>query len=164
VLDYLIKLELDSPQLYFGSDSLIPVVSVYRVQGGVPPLASWNHVSFGGDGSIQFTNKTLNVSLDDLDHAIYFLQHKRPRASIFRFQITQGLYEYIMETSIRQKGYRSNPLNLGGTAPKIVDPNQPGRSFELPKVWTELFSDQAIPGSGRILKVDPSSGRIIGIE
>ena len=41
----------------------------------------------------------------------------------------------IMESAIPQKGYRTNPLNQGRTAPKIVDPHQPGLSMELLSIW-----------------------------
>lgn len=37
------------------------------------------------------------------------------------FEVPQYLDNLIKENAISQKGYKTNPLNQGKTAPKIVD-------------------------------------------
>jgi hypothetical protein len=56
----------------------------------------------------------------------------------------------IEEYAIPQPGYRSNPANQNSLAPKIVDPTTPGRSYELPSVWSEWINENAIQGSGKV--------------
>lgn len=36
---------------------------------------------------------------------------------------------------------KKNPLNQGGTAPKIVDKTTPGNSYELPAPWSEWLEE-----------------------
>lgn len=56
----------------------------------------------------------------------------------------------LKENSIAQKGYRNNPLNQKGTAPKVVDPTTPGTSYELPAPWIEWLEEYS--SNGRIVK------------
>ena len=121
------------------------------MQGGTPPDASWHRVSIDGAGNASFDGKTLNLSVGNLDHARYF-QSKRPGSEIFSFDVPKWFDDFVQETKIPQKGYRTNPLNQGRTAPKIVDPHQPGLSLELPPVWSEWLNEVVVPGSGRIIK------------
>jgi filamentous hemagglutinin len=58
--------------------------------------------------------------------------------------------DFIRAEAIPQKGYRKNPLNQGGLAPKIVDPHQPGFSVELPSISAEWLQEVAIKGSGKV--------------
>ena len=56
---------------------------------------------------------------------------KRPGSEITSFEIPEWMDDFIQSEAIPQANYRSNPLNQGGLAPKIVDPFTPGRSYEL---------------------------------
>ena len=123
--------------------------TVFRVQGGTPPRASRNIIAIDADGNPTIQNTTLNISIGDPAHAAYF-QTLRPGSSIVSFEIPPWMDGFIQETAIPQAGYRSNPLNQGGLAPKIVDPTTPGRSYELPSVWAKWLEENAIPGSGKI--------------
>lgn len=67
-----------------------------------------------------------------------------PNASRTRINIDEN------ENAIPQKEYKSNALNQGGTAPKIVDPTTPGNSYELPALWIEWIEEYA--KNGRITK------------
>ena len=127
-------------------------VTVSRVQGGrslsgQPGSRQLVDVDEFGDVSIQPT--TLNVSIGDSAHAEYFRQ-LRPGSRITTFEIPKWMDDFIQAEAIPQAGYRKNPLNQGGLAPKIVDPNQPGRSLELPSIWAEWLQENAIRGSGRV--------------
>ena len=100
-----------------------------------------------GDVSIQKT--TLNVSVGDTAHAEHF-QKLRPGSTVTSFEIPKWMEEFIEAEAIPQLGYRTNPLNQGGLAPKVVDPTTPGRSYELPSIWAEWLQEYAIKGSGRV--------------
>lgn len=93
----------------------------------------------------------LNVSVGSSDHALYF-QSLRPTSTVTAFDIPNWFNDFMVENAIRQEGYRTNPLNQGGMAPKIVDPYTPGLSYELPRPWPRWLQENAIPGSGRIIK------------
>lgn len=123
--------------------------TVFRVQGGTPPRASRNVISIDADGNPTIQNTTLNISIGDPAHAAYF-QTLRPGSSVVSFEIPPWMDSFIQENAIPQAGYRSNPLNQGGLAPKIVDPTTPGRSYELPAPWGKWLEENAIPGSGKI--------------
>jgi len=123
--------------------------TVFRVQGGTPPKASRNIISVDADGNPTIQSTTLNISIGDPAHAAYF-QSLRPGSKIVSFEIPAWMDSFIQETAIPQAGYRNNPLNQGGLAPKIVDPTTPGRSYELPSVWAKWLEETAIPGSGKV--------------
>jgi YD repeat-containing protein len=125
--------------------------TVFRVQGGEPPLASRRHITLDAEGNPKINETTLNISIGDPAHAEYFLS-KRPGADITSFEIPKWMSDFIHEEAIPQVNYKSNPLNQGGLAPKIVDPTTPGRSYELPSVWAKWLEEVAIPGSGKITK------------
>ncbi len=57
----------------------------------------------------------------------------------------------VIETgnTVSQEEYRANPLNQGGTAPKLTDATTPGNSFELPAPWSEWIEEVA--SNGRII-------------
>jgi hypothetical protein len=130
----------------FGAEE---AVTVFRVQGGTPPLAGRALIAIDANGNPQIQNTTLNVSIGDIQHARYFLSN-RPGAAITSFEIPKWLDDFIRNEAIAQDGYRSNPLNQGGQAPKIVDPTTPGRSYELPPIWSQWLQEYAIPGSGKV--------------
>ncbi|WEF34263.1 PAAR domain-containing protein [Pseudoduganella chitinolytica] len=135
------------------ADPVVPATgepaTVFRVQGGTPPRASRNIIAIDADGNPTIQSTTLNISIGDPVHAEYF-QTLRPGSKVVSFKIPAWLDDFIQETAIPQSGYRSNPANQGGLAPKIVDPTTPGRSYELPAVWAKWLEENAIPGSGKV--------------
>jgi RHS repeat-associated protein len=124
-------------------------VTYYRVQGGSPPLASRNLVQVDAAGNVTFKNSTLNVSVGNMEHAQYFL-NQRQGARITSFEVPKWFHELAIDAAIPQKGYRTNPMNQGGLAPKIVDPTTPGLSLELPPIWSQWLNEVAVPGSGKV--------------
>lgn len=128
------------------------MVTYRRVQGGTPPNASRSRIIIDENGNVKIPNKkaNLNVSTGNNEHAKYFLNKRGGNAVIVEFDIPKWLDDFIKETSIEQKGYKSNPLNQGGTAPKIVDPTTPGISYELPAPWIEWIEEYV--KNGRIIK------------
>ncbi|SIO96659.1 hemagglutinin repeat-containing protein [Vibrio spartinae] len=127
------------------------VSTVFRVQGGTPPKASRNLVQIDADGNPLINNTTLNISIGDIEHARYF-QSLRPGSEITSFDIPKWMDDFIEESAIPQVNYKSNPLSQGGLAPKIVDPTTPGRSYELPSIWTQWLEETAVKGSGKVIK------------
>jgi filamentous hemagglutinin len=125
-------------------------VTYFRVQGGTPPAASRHLIHVDSAGNVTIHSGTLNVSAGTAEHARYF-QQLRPGSRITTFEVPQWLDDFIRQEAIPQRGYRTNPLNQGGLAPKIVDPTTPGRSYELPSIWAEWLQEYAVPGSGRVL-------------
>ena len=83
-------------------------------------------------------NTNINISTRSLEHAQYF-QTLRPGSKIIEFRVPKWFDDFIQESAIPQKGFRSNPANQGGLAPKIVDPTTPGSSYELPPIWVNGF-------------------------
>jgi hypothetical protein len=135
-----------SPPTFSGGN-----VTYFRVQGGIPPNASRQLIHVDSAGNLTIHSGTLNVSTGTAQHARYFQQLRGPGSRITTFEIPQWLDDFIRQEAIKQYGYRTNPLNQGRLAPKIVDPRQPGRSYELPRIWAEWLKEYAIPGSGRVL-------------
>lgn len=128
------------------------MVTYRRVQGGTPPNASRTRITVDENSNVEIPNKkaNLNVSTGNDEHAKYFLNKRGSNAEIVEFDIPKSLDDFINENAIPQKGYKSNPLNQGGTAPKIVDPTTPGNSYELPAPWIEWIEEYA--KNGRIIK------------
>ncbi|KAB8053539.1 hypothetical protein GCN74_25255 [Janthinobacterium sp. FT14W] len=124
-------------------------VTVFRVQGGTPPLASRNIITIDVNGSPVIQNTTLNISIGNTSHAAHF-QTLRPGSTVTSFEIPNWMDDFIQESAIPQLGYRSNPLNQGGLVPKIVDPTTPGRSYELPSLWGKWLEENAVPGTGKV--------------
>lgn len=122
---------------------------MFRVQGGVMPNASKTLITLDADGNPIIQGGTLNISIGDASHAQYF-QTLRPGSTVTSFEIPSWMDDFIQENAISQDFYRSNPLNQGGLAPKIVDPTTPGRSYELPAPWGQWLQENAIPGSGKV--------------
>lgn len=125
--------------------------TVFRVQGGTPPKASKELIVLDENNNVRINQTTLNISMGDPDHAKYFLD-KRPGAHIVLFKISRFLANLIEKSAIPQANYKSNPANQNQTAPKIVDPATPGKSYELPPPWAKKLEKDAIPGSGKIIK------------
>ncbi|WP_346919943.1 hypothetical protein [Lacrimispora sp.] len=51
--------------------------------------------------------------------------------------------DFLKENTVPQNNYTKNPLNQGGTAPKLVDPNMTGNAIELPAPWSEWIEEYA---------------------
>ncbi|HHW9100459.1 TPA: hypothetical protein ACU3BL_004442 [Salmonella enterica] len=124
--------------------------TIFRVQGGVPPNASRFRIVIDEFGDPQIQSGTLNISIGDSSHAQHFLDIRGGNAQVVSFEVPKWMTDFIEENAIPQVGYRTNPLNQGGLAPKIVDPTTPGKSYELPSVWGEWLQEVAIPGSGTV--------------
>lgn len=124
------------------------IVTYRRVQGGTPPNASRTRIIIDENGNVRIPNKksNLNVSTGNDEHAKHFLNIRGSNAKIVEFDVPKWLDDFINENAIPQKGYKSNPQNQGGTAPKIVDPTTPGNSYELPAPWVEWLEEYAKNG------------------
>ncbi|MDE9545426.1 RHS repeat-associated core domain-containing protein [Xenorhabdus bovienii] len=127
-------------------------VTVFRVQGGTPPNASYHRIKIDKDGNPKIQNVTLNISIGDAKHAEHFKKIRGDDAELVSFEIPKWFDNFIKENAIKQRGYKTNPLNQGKLAPKIVDPTTPGDSYELPSIWTKWLEENAIPGSGKVKK------------
>jgi hypothetical protein len=132
--------------------------TVYRVQGGTSPNESQNHVNINNTGKVKIgTVKNLNVSVGDAAHAEYFAKLRMKQytgvgdcPAVYSFEIPAWAANFMIGNAIPQKGYRSNPLNQNGLAPKVNDPTTPGASLELPAPWSNWLQEVHIPKSGRV--------------
>ncbi|MFA0814254.1 MAG: hypothetical protein ACC608_00530 [Anaerofustis sp.] len=126
-------------------------VTYRRVQGGSGSKSSQERIIIKNDGTVYITNKdkNLNISIDEGEHAEYFI-NKREGSYVVEFDVPKWFDEYIKENAVPQEGYKSNPDNQGGFAPKITDPSTPGISVELPPPWIEWIEEYAI--NARIIK------------
>jgi len=125
-------------------------VSYFRVQGGTGTQQSRQLINVNGSGTATFKEGTnLNISVGNLEHAKHF-QTLRPGSQIYEVQVPKWFDDLLQESAIKQRGYRSNPLNQGGLAPKIVDPTTPGLSLELPPIWSQWLNELGV--SGKIIK------------
>lgn len=122
-----------------GSDT----VTYRRVQGGSGNNASQVRIQVNEDGTIYIANKdaNLSISIDNGEHAQYFLNKRGGDASIVEVEVPKWFDDFLQENAIPQFNYSNNPLNQGGTAPKITDITTPGNSFELPAPWIEWFEE-----------------------
>ncbi|ECB9722140.1 hypothetical protein FL869_13680 [Listeria monocytogenes] len=138
-----------------GSNAAEETVTYSRVQGG----DSKNLLLVNDDGTLSLNNNwksdhNLNVSTGK-DHAKYF-KEKRSNSYIVEFEIPKYLDDLIKENAISQNGYKINPLNQGGTAPKIVDKgvfekfNFEGTAYEIPDPITQWLAEYA--QNAKILK------------
>ncbi|KAB8126071.1 hypothetical protein F9U64_20780 [Gracilibacillus oryzae] len=128
-------------------------VTYRRVQGGEGTKSSQQRIQVNENGTITIPKKDtdLNISIDNGEHSSYFRNEARNgNADIVEFDVPNWFDEFLKENTIPQSGYKSNPLNQGGTAPKLVDPTKPGNSFEVPTPWIEWIEEYA--KNGRILK------------
>ncbi|WP_344813453.1 RHS repeat-associated core domain-containing protein, partial [Chitinophaga oryziterrae] len=126
-------------------------VTYFRVQGGTPPKASRNLISVNEIGNVKVKNTTLNISAGDGEHVEHFLK-LRPEASVVKFKVPGWFDDFLKEYAIPQAEYSKNPANQGGLAPKLVDPTTPGTSYELPPIWTQWINENAVKGSGEVIK------------
>ncbi|WPK12115.1 hypothetical protein R6U77_00055 [Lysinibacillus louembei] len=121
-------------------------VTYRRVQGGDGTKSSQTRIQVNDDGTLTIPNKKadLNISIDNGEHSNYFKNEVRGgNADIIEFTVPKWFDEFLKENTIPQAGYKSNPLNQGRTAPKLVDPTKPGNSFEVPAPWVEWIEEYA---------------------
>ena len=119
-------------------------VKYYRVQ--TPEKnGSMERIIVNGDGTIEIATPgaSLNLSYGTPEHAIYFKTLKGGDSYIVEFDIDDWFHNLIQENAIPQRNYRSNQLNQGMSAPKIVDERTPGNSMEFPPIWNEWFEENA---------------------
>lgn len=102
-----------------------------------------------GNVYINRTDKNLNISIDGGEHSQHFLNN-RPGADIYEFEVPKWFDDMVQEYTIPQAGYKNNPLNQGGNAPKLTDPTTPGKSIEFPPPWIEWIEEYAT--NGRIIE------------
>ena len=125
-------------------------VKYRRVQGGDGSSnSSQQKITVNENGSISIANKdkNLNISIDNGEHSTYFKNEVRGNeAYTVEFEVPKWFDDLLQENTISQDGYRSNPLNQGGTAPKLTDISTPGRSYELPAPWSEWIEEVATNG------------------
>ena len=127
-------------------------VTYRRVQGGNGTNSSQQRIAVNDDGSVNISNKSadLNVSIDNGEHSAYFRDLRGESSYTVEFEVPKWFDDFIQENTVSQEGYRTNPLNQGGTAPKLTDVTTPGNSFELPAPWSEWIEEVA--SNGRIIK------------
>ncbi|SFE74577.1 hypothetical protein SAMN04487969_10656 [Paenibacillus algorifonticola] len=129
-------------------DVVEETVAYSRVQGG----QSKDILKVNGDGTLslneKFKSNDLNVSTGK-DHAEYFKNKRGDGSYKVEFEAPKWLDELIQENAISQDFYKSNPLNQGGRAPKIVDKgifekyNFDGLAYELPSPVSEWLVEYA---------------------
>jgi hypothetical protein len=143
------KLIEDVPPKSVAKGSGDDIVTYRRVQGGegtTPNQSSQPRIKVNEDGSISIQDKKsdLNVSIDNGEHSKYFNEVKRGgTGEIVEFDVPKWFDDFLKENTVPQNNYTKNPLNQGGTAPKLVDPNMPGNAFELPAPWAEWIEEYA---------------------
>ena len=52
--------------------------------------------------------------------------------------------DFKKENTVPQTGYKTNPNNQGGMAPKVTDMTTPGHSVEFPAPWVEWIEEYAV--------------------
>ncbi|CAM5782451.1 MULTISPECIES: hypothetical protein [Brevibacillus] len=107
------------------------------------PNASQVRIQVDENGKMVIPNKeaNLNVSAGTREHAEYFLQKRGNGAEIVEVEVPKWFDDFVKENAIPQYKYNSNPLNQGGTAPKVVDPSTPGTSYEFPAPWIQWLEE-----------------------
>ena len=126
-------------------------VTYRRVQGGEGNQSSQQRVIIDSEGNVYINqkDKNLNISIDDGEHSQYYVQNNRPGADIYEFEVPKWFDDMVKENTIPQAGYNNNPLNQGGSAPKLTDPTTPGTCIEFPAPWIEWIEEYAT--NGRII-------------
>ncbi|MFP7471232.1 hypothetical protein SFC55_09490 [Niallia taxi] len=122
------------------------VVTYRRVQGEEGTKSSQQRIQVNEDGTVTIPKKDtdLNISIDNGEHSNYFKNEVRGgSADIVELDVPRWFDDFLKENTIPQAGYKSNLLNQGGTAPKLVDPTKPGYSFEVPAPWVEWIEEHA---------------------
>ena len=126
-------------------------VTYRRVQGGAGNQSSQQRVVIDSEGNVYINkkDKNLNISIDNGEHSQYYINNNRSGADIYEFEVPKWLDDMVKEYTIPQAGYKNNPLNQGGSAPKLTDPTTPGTCIEFPAPWIEWIEEYAT--NGRII-------------
>ena len=126
-------------------------VTYRRVQGGEGTQSSQQRLWIDDDGNVYINkkDKNLNISIDNGEHSQHFLKN-RQGADVYEFEVPKWFDDMVQENTIPQAGYKNNPLNQGGTAPKLTDPTIPGKSIEFPSPWIEWMEEYGT--DGRVIK------------
>lgn len=134
-----------------GVESGTDTVTYRRVQGGAGNQSSQPRVVIDSEGNVYINKKdrNLNISIDNGEHSQYYINNNRPGADIYEFEVPKWLDDMVKEYTIPQAGYKNNPLNQGGSAPKLTDPTTPGTCIEFPAPWIEWIEEYAT--NGRII-------------
>ena len=126
----------------------------FRVEGGDSGNAtSQNRITTNADGSISIRpgcNGQLCVSVENADHATYFLTNNRPDGTVVVFEVDAKLHKEIMDSAIPQRPVPGIPRDPN--APQVVDPNKPGTALQLPKIWESLLENNS--SNARVLTHD----------
>ncbi len=109
-------------------------ITYRRVQGGKGNNASQIRIEVNEDGIITIPNKdaNLSISINNGENAEYFWNKRGGDAQIVEVEVPKWFDDFLQENAIPQINYKRNPLNQGGTAPKITDVTTPGKCYELP--------------------------------
>jgi hypothetical protein len=131
-------------------------VKYYRVQGGQgsnPGQVSQELIDVLPDGNLVFnkTQNALNLSTDNLEHALDYIKRERPGGKIVEFEVPKSIDDQMKAAAVPQYKATQNLLNPDKIAPKVVDPNLPGNPFELPSYWHQIIQQNYIVGSGKII-------------
>ena len=139
------KLDVDCRK---GIESGTDTVTYRRVQGGAGNQSSQQRVVIDSEGNVYINKKdrNLNISIDNGEHSQYYINNNRPGADIYEFEVPKWLDDMVKEYTIPQAGYKNNPLNQGGSAPKLTDPTTPGTCIEFPAPWIEWIEEYATKG------------------
>ena len=131
-----------------GNKSGTDTVTYRRVQGGEGNQSSQQRVVIDSEGNVYINKKdrNLNISIDNGEHSQYYIKNNRPGADIYEFEVPKWLDDMVKEYTVPQAGYKSNPLNQGGSAPKLTDLTTPGTCIEFPAPWIEWIEEYATNG------------------
>lgn len=113
-------------------------VQKLKAQNSSSGTGGGNAVSGGGASSSGFG-----------EHSQYYIKNNRSGADIYEFEVPKWFDDMVQEYTIPQAGYQSNPLNQGGSVPKLTAPSTPGTSVEFPAPWIEWIEEYA--RNGRII-------------
>ncbi|WP_143318539.1 hypothetical protein [Clostridium sp. HBUAS56017] len=78
------------------------MVTYRRVQGGAGNKSNQQRVVIDNDGNVYINDKTakLNVSIDNGEHAQYYVKNKRQGADIYEFDVPKWFDDMVQEYTI----------------------------------------------------------------
>ena len=143
----------------------------YRVQGGKMPQASQVRIqrSSSTNSGVSVEPGAFCVSKNGMSHAQYFAQMRANQmltqpgngastpVALYQWEMPHWFAKCVDKISVPQKNFSCNANNLNGLAPKIVDPNQPGDSYEFNSPWYKAFEQYAVPNSLDICGYTPQA-------
>lgn len=109
------------------------MVTYRRIQGGTGNKSSQQRVVMDNNGNMYINDKTgkLNVSIDNGEHAKYYIENRRPGADIYEFDVPKWFDDMVQEYTISKEGYRTSVFNQGKTAPSLNDISTLGKCVEF---------------------------------